>query len=258
MKKKRLWAGLLFLLISLFSGEIYAKEVQTVTLTEDDKLIYEQKAEDLQKAFTDMAPGDTRTIAIKLQNKNSHAADFFLSESTIDAFEEVNKSSGAAYEFTVSIGAEKDNAEVILNTVAGGYTDELKASTEGLFEIRELKDYRHIAKLEKGGSTNLYLTLTLDGEGMDSTDLVDYSNATGALELNFKASYSDDGQTVVVTNQQPKDIVKTNIINQIAALPQSVKTGDTLPVTVIGAFAVCGAGMIWFAARKRRVSKNEK
>ena len=93
---------------------------------------------------------------------------------------------------------------------------------------------------------------------MDSTKQVDYSNATGALELNFKASYSDDGQTVVVTNQQPKDIVKTNIINQIAALPQSVKTGDTLPVTVIGAFAVCGAGMIWFAARKRRVSKNEK
>ncbi len=251
MKKKRAWAGFLFLLISLFSGKIYAEEIQTVTLTENDKIIYEQPEDKLKEAFMDMAPGDTRTIDIRLQNDNNYTAAFFLSEKTVDAFEEANKSSGGAYEFTVSIGENEKSAVDILNTVAGGYTKDLKASTEGLLEITQLNDFKYLTKLAKGESTNLYLTLTLDGEGMDSTKDVDYSKATGALELCFCAYYEENGKTVIIT-ENDTDIVKTNVTEKINFLPQSVKTGDRLSVALISVLAVSGIGSIWFALRKRR------
>ena len=42
--------------------------------------------------------------------------------------------------------------------------------------------------------------LTLDGEGMDSADGIDYSRTAGAMEFEFRAYYADDRKPVVVTN----------------------------------------------------------
>ena len=65
--------------------------------------IQKDKAE-LAGAFDGMAPGDSRTVVIKIENQNSHKASFFISQKTTDALEEAGKASGGAYEFQVEIG----------------------------------------------------------------------------------------------------------------------------------------------------------
>ena len=87
-----------------------------------------QKTE-LAGAFDGMAPGDSRTVVIKIENQNSHKASFFISQKTTDALEEAGKASGGAYEFQVEIGNDT-NRTSLLDADAGGYAENV-ASAEG-------------------------------------------------------------------------------------------------------------------------------
>ena len=177
MKIKNIAAGLLLVLICGVSSVASAAEVQTVQLTKDNQLVYAKDNAELVKAFEGMAPGDSRTAVIKIENNNAHKASFFLSQKTTDALEEAGKASGGAYEFRVEIG-DDTNKTSLLDASAGGYAGNV-ASIEGLAEITELNEYRYVTELACGQSTNVYVTLTLDGEGMDSANGIDYSKATG-------------------------------------------------------------------------------
>ena len=138
------------------------------------------------------------------------------------------------------------------------------ASIEGLAEITELNEYRYVTELACGQSTNVYVTLTLDGEGMDSANGIDYSKATGAMQFEFRAYYADDRAPVVVTNyvtEQGKDTVLTKVVNkvipktiteQLVPLAHAVKTGDTLTVTIFTGILIAGVVVVGIAMKKRK------
>jgi len=263
MKIKNIAAGLLLVLICGVSSVASAAEVQTVQLTKDNQLVYAKDNAELVKAFEGMAPGDSRTAVIKIENNNAHKASFFLSQKTTDALEEAGKSSGGAYEFRVEIG-DDTNKTSLLDASAGGYAGNV-ASIEGLAEITELNEYRYVTELACGQSTNVYVTLTLDGEGMDSANGIDYSKATGAMQFEFRAYYADDRAPVVVTNyvtEQGKDTVLTKVVNkvipktiteQLVPLAHAVKTGDTLTVTIFTGVLIAGVVVVGIAMKKRKV-----
>ena len=88
MKIKNIAAVLLLIWTCGFSSVVSAAEIQTVQLTEENQLVYTKDKTELAGAFDGMAPGDSRTVVIKIENQNSHKASFFISQKTTDALEE--------------------------------------------------------------------------------------------------------------------------------------------------------------------------
>lgn len=70
---------------------VSAAEIQTVQLTEENQLVYTKDKAELAGAFDGMAPGDSGTVVIKIENQNSHKASFYFAKTT-DALEEARKS----------------------------------------------------------------------------------------------------------------------------------------------------------------------
>ena len=235
MKIKNIAAVLLLIWTCGFSSVVSAAEIQTVQLTEENQLVYTKDKTELSSAFDGMAPGDSRTVVIKIENQNSHKASFFISQKTTDAY-------------------------------AGGYAENV-ASVKGLTEITELNEYRYMTALDPGESADVYVTLTLDGEGMDSAGGIDYSHTAGAMEFEFRAYYADDRKPVVVTNyvtehgednvvtKVVKKVIPKTVTEQLVPLANGVRTGDTLTVTVSAGVLVAGIVIVSIAVKKRKVER---
>ena len=78
MKIKNIAAVLLLIWTCGFSSVVSAAEIQTVQLTEENQLVYTKDKTELAGAFDGMAPGDSRTVVIKIENQNSHKASFLF------------------------------------------------------------------------------------------------------------------------------------------------------------------------------------
>ena len=176
--------------------------------------------------------------------------------------EEAGKASGGAYEFQVEIGNDT-NRTSLLDADAGGYAENV-ASAEGLAEITELNEYRYMTALDPGESADVYVTLTLDGEGMDSANGIDYSRAAGAMEFEFRAYYADDRKPVVITNyvteygednvvtKVVKKVIPKTVTEQLVPLANGVRTGDPLTVTVSAGVLVAGIVIVGIAVKKKK------
>lgn len=266
MKKKALAVlGASLMMLIGFSITAYGAdtptEVKKVILTKEDVITYVDGSTKLEDAFTGMAPGESRMAAIRIENKNSHDASFFISGETTKALEEINDSAkGAAYEMQISIGKDLASAVSLLDMIAGGYSSELVASNEGLKEITGLKDYQFLAELDHGEYSNLYLTITLDGEGLDSTSAVDYSNAIGSIEFHFRAYYGDEKNPVIMTEyvrEKGANIIKTQVVDRIVTLAGGVQTGDTTSIGLLLVILAAGIGFVGVAVKKRKVETRE-
>lgn len=245
--------GLALVATLLFPSYVSAETLQTVSLNNSDQLVYTQSSDALASAFDGMAPGDTRTVAIQVKNENSHTASFFISQATIAALETINANAkGGAYDFELSVGTSETSAVSLLNTVAGGYDAAQTASATGLSDVTELEDYHYLAELANGESTNVYLTLSLDGESFDSN----YANAIGTLAYQFRAYYKDDLKPVVVTKYVTRSggtNVIRKIVDEIVPLAGGVKTGDQAPILIVLALLAAGIVLVVVSGIKRKV-----
>lgn len=228
---------------------------KTVTLTNDNQIIYSDGQTDISNAFGGMAPGDTRTITICVENQSDHAASFFISQETVGYLEEKETASGGAYTYDLTVGQANDGTAVsLLDTTVGGYDANMTANDSGLSGITELENYQYLAELGAGEYTNVYLTLSIDGEGFDSTDVVNYENAEGELSFHFRAYYEDREPVVItetVIEKGPTTVIR-QIEEQLVPLASYVQTGDTF--SAIGGIGVLLLGilLILFAIKKRK------
>lgn len=231
---------------------------KTVTLTNDNQIIYSDGQTDISNAFGGMAPGDTRTVTICIENQSDHAASFFISQETISYLEEKENASGGAYTYDLAVGQANDATAIsLLDATVGGYDANMTANDRGLSGITELENYQYLAELGVGEYTNVYLTLTIDGEGFDSTDAINYENADGELAFHFRAYY-EDREPVVITEtvtEKGQTTVITKIEEQLVPLASYVKTGDNF--SAIGGMSVLLMGilLILFAFKKRKAER---
>lgn len=257
MKKKVLAVlGAVLMVSSGLFTTAYAAEtelVKTVVFTSEDEIKYMDGSTKLEEAFMGMAPGDSKTVAIKVENQNPHTTSFYISGETTKALEEINDSAkGGAYEVQLTIGKELESATSLLESIAGGYTSDSVASEEGLKEMTELEGYQYLAELEENQSTNIYLTIALEGEGMDSTDEVDYSNAIGSLEFHFQAYYGED-EPQPIEDEDEKD---TDTIEKNVSRTKTVKTGDTLPIAGLLIVLAAGITLVVVAVKRGKADKS--
>lgn len=245
-----------YILISV--SVVMAADNAAVTLTKDNKIEYTsyEKQENgsyyLGNAFENMAPGDEKQQAIQLINMNKNDVTFYLSEKTIQSLEQINSASGGAYKLELKVGKTPENAIPLLDAIAGGYGQDDKARTAGLSDVTELKDYTYLTNLKSGEKTNIYLTLQLDGEGMDHTKNVDYTSSIAKLGFDFRAYYKDtNGSTVVIPVK--KDSTVTKIVDQVVSL---AKTGDNTELGFTFAVVVVSGGiaLVMFKIRKRKAA----
>ena len=277
MKKSRLAAAGLAMMMSFgfgitgYAAEEAPVEVKKVVLMDSDEIVYEDAAvyEDgtnaLNRAFLNMAPGEERTVAIRVENQNEHVVSFFISGETTQALEEIRESAkGGAYEVNMTVGTDPVSAVTLLDAVAGGYSGEMDASGDGLKDITELEGYQYLAELGQGEYTNLYLTIALDGEGLDSTDEIDYTNAVGKIQFNFRAYYGAEKDPVIITEykeQKEETTVVTNIIDRVVTqikeevvpLADRVKTGDPAVLGIFEAVLFIGIILVTVVVKKRKV-----
>ncbi len=202
-------------------------------------------------AFDDMAPGDTRTEKITVKNNSTKTQNFYISQNTISTLEECNCTEGAAYKFDLLIGEDEKTAVSMLLKEAGGYDSTGAASSDGLAEIEEIENYTFFETLKPQESTNLYITLYLNGEGND----INYANAVAKLQLGFKTdTYTHGTTTHQNVSKNIVDIIKTNPIYRY------VKTGDTNNIWIYIVIALVGVGMFGFVLirkiKNKRTAKN--
>ena len=226
---------------------------KTIVLDKEDILSYTDGKKEITDAFRDMAPGDERTVILRVENQSEHSASFYLSQETTKALEETTTASGGAYSYKLSVGKSKEDATLLLDTIVGGYEDSangLVGDQEGLANITELKDFVLLAELEKGAYANVYLTLAIDGEGFDSTEKIDYSSAVGELAFHFMAYYEDKAN-------EEEDTGITQIVEQV--VPLAAKTGDDLTLWPIVLLFAVGVALIFLAEkRKKQEESHEK
>ncbi|MBQ1802299.1 hypothetical protein [Lachnobacterium bovis] len=262
---KKILALATAVVVSIFGNStVFAANLPKVVFNANKQFVYEGNIKKIGNSvtllgdeFEGIAPGDTRTQVIELENKSDNLMDFYLAEETIDKLEEANKSSGGAYVYDISVGKNKDSAKSLLNAVAGGYENaNSNGSSEGLAEISDLKDYTYVAQLAKNESTNIYLTLTIEGEGNDSTTVVDYSNATAQLKFNFRAYDVNHeivyGPDTVSTSTSPLSTAK----NTLSSFTRKVKTNDVAIASLVLAM-IAGIALAGFAIIKKNRKGDE-
>lgn len=188
-----------------------------VTFSQDEKMVENFKAGQLQDVMNQMEPGDDATITLTIKNDNNTTTDWYMTNKVIESLEEsVKVASGGAYSYYLSY-----NDDVLYDSSTVGGEGSSKAGT-GLHQATNaLEDYIYLDTLEKGESGKITLKVALDGETQGN----DYQDTLAKLQMQFAVELAPEGTTV--TNN--KVIKKANV----------VKTGDQnmSPYAIAGGIA---------------------
>ncbi|MGN0485460.1 MAG: LPXTG cell wall anchor domain-containing protein [Lachnospiraceae bacterium] len=256
---KRIWHGVCAGMLLFFLGGTvaFADTHAMVRFGADNRISYEGSTRTegnkhlIGTTFQGMAPGETKTETITLSNENPKAAAFYLSQETLKNLEETNQASGGAYTVNLSLGDSEENAQPLLDALAGGY-QEGKASKNGLSDVDALKEYTYLTTLKQNETKNLYLTLHLEGEGIDSTKKSDYTASLAQIGMNFRVEE--------VASEPKKNVVTktvTKIKDQVIPLADTVKTGDSSSLFTYSVLLVAGLGlMVGFRKKKKGVKQS--
>lgn len=245
MKKRILTLGM----VALLAGSVVLPvKAATPTVSFTDSGTLEAPSE-MGDAFKNMAPGEEKSLTIKVENDNAHTADFYMSAETTKALEEAVSGSGAGYKVLLTIGGA-----TVFDSTLGGYVGGVGSKT-GLTEMNgALSDSMLIATLKKGESTDVVLTIGLDGEGMDT---LGYASALGEIDFSFKAGYEDPTGSFniykIVTKQGETKYVK--IFNQQVAL--AAKTGDNFIWWAAALVLFAGIAIVVVGMKRKAANSNE-
>ena len=181
----------------------------------------------IQDAINEMQPGDTVTLEVILKNASSEETDWYMSNKTLESFEDSSKAAGGAYTYVLTYAGSSGVTELYNSDTVGG--DDTTAGV-GLHEATNaLEDEMfYLDTLKQGVSAKVILKVTLDGE----TQRNNYQSTQAQLQLDFGV--------------EPKETKKV------------VKTGDTFNfvpyVVVIGVAGMAILGLAtWRVFRLRKV-----
>lgn len=257
MKRKVLTLLLALTMFSAMSITAFADGGGTVTFTGSDTLEYTDDAvTPLSDAFKGVAPGEKKTVEIKVENANKHTSDFYISAAMLEALDE-GKATGAGYDVELSV--EKDGAITpIYNSKVGGYINGGNdAGSTGIAGIEDsLSDDIMFATLKNGESVKILFSIAFDGEAMDKNGASDYTEAMGQLAFNFKAGYKDPSGTTVIVREVTEDgqvryVRKIIEIIEGAVPLGAVATGDGAMIGLAAVVLLVGGSMIIIGRKKK-------
>lgn len=187
--------------------------------------------DDFTQTFKNMMPGEERVQSIKLTNQDKREMQFFFG---VDVLNNLGGSAktGAVYEISFS-----NNGEVFYQGLLGGEEGTLKDLSDGSLGKNVL-----LADLKKGESTDVRMTMKLDGDSMDNS----YQNSEGKIRFRFGVEYDETaGQRVNVTEKTQQKVGSTGASTDSAdKFMNGVKTGDYTNITILIAILSLSAVII--------------
>jgi hypothetical protein len=238
MKKKIIVGLVTALLIVCSVGTAFAQDSPLITFKGESEKFVESVTGDT--SFTNMEPGETRTMNLTLKNEDASEMSFFMSAEILDNIAAATGTNGTAvYDFTLA-----KNGEVFFSTVIGDGKVNTSIGKEYLSSDNNIL----LDNLSQGQSDVITVTLALDGDSTNGTSTMStgdtlntsgYMNKEGQIQFVFSAATPvTPGGSVVQTI--------TNYVNQ------NVNTGIGASVTgiVIGAILIAVAVILIVKRRK--------
>lgn len=206
--------------------------------------------DDFTQTFKNMMPGEERVQDISLTNEDKREMQFYFGVDVLNNLGSADKA-GAVYEISFSAGGE-----VFYQGLLGGEEGTLKDLSDGSLGKNVL-----LADLKKGESTNVRMTMKLDGDSMDNS----YQNSEGKIRFRFGVEYDETaGQKAGVTKKTQQKVGSTGTpsgSNPVEKFMNGVKTGDNTSIAVfiiiLGlSAAVIAAAVVFLIVRKKNNRKN--
>lgn len=219
-------------------------------------MVGEEVVEQLDLSFSNLLPGESFTMKAVMQNSSKNKTDWYMSNEILQALEESKQSAnGAAYTYVLTYHASEDATPVeIYNSSSVGGTTKTSDTEQGLKEVKDLKDYFYLDRLEPSEEAYVCLYVKLGGE----THVNSYQDTIAKLQLNFAVEKISEGTT---TKEITKEIKKVNTETVVKVVPTMVQTGDNAQVGLFSALTLGSAAvLIVLAVRammKRRSEKGE-
>lgn len=177
-----------------------------------DKMESNFKSSDITDAISSIQPGDSISISISLENNDTSATDWYMTNTVLQSLEDSQRvAEGSAYTYILTYKNSKGQEETLYSSEnVGGET--VTRAGEGLHEATDsLKDYFFLDKLESKAKASVSLKVALDGETNGNT----YQDTIAKLQMNFAVDRLGDGSD------------SRRESNQIYRVGNDVRTGDT-------------------------------
>lgn len=250
--KKKLCS--LFLILLLMAGSVLTVHAEDyiggkgwyVRFT-GDKMESNFKSSDIADAISSIQPGDSISISISLENNDTSATDWYMTNEVLQSLEDSQRvAEGSAYTYILTYKNSKGQEETLYSSEnVGGET--VTRAGEGLHEATDsLKDYFFLDNLESRARASVSLRVALDGETNGNA----YQNTIAKLQMNFAVEkLRRSSNSTTSSNASRRET------SEIYRVGNDVRTGDQMKILMWSLLALL-SGIAFMglaiASRKRR------
>lgn len=204
--KKRLLG--LALMASLFASTAVTAYGETsygdpgwgVSFTKEKEMESNFKTSDVDEVIYGMQPGDNVIITLSLENENTAATDWYMTNKVLRSLEESNDNpaAGGAYTYILTYTDRKGSKKTLFSSdTVGG--ENISEAGEGLRAATDaLEDFFYLDTLASGEKGQVTLEVALDGEtqGNDYQDTLADLQMSFAVELDTARTASQTGTPI--------------------------------------------------------------
>lgn len=215
-------------------------------------MVGEEVVEQLELKFENLLPGESFTMKATMKNNSKNKTDWYMSNEILKSLEESkNSASGAAYTYVLTYHASEEAVPVeIYNSSSVGGTTKTSDAEQGLKEVKDLKDYFYLDRLEPSEEAYVCLYVKLGGE----THVNTYQDSFAELQLNFAVEKITEG---TVTKEITKEVKNVETVKTV--VPTMVQTGDNAQLGLFSALTFASAAVLIVLAVKAMMKRrNEK
>lgn len=252
MKKKICSLAFGALLLACTPLAVHAETTQggpwKVGFTGEAKMESDFSSQEMAHVISGMQPGDETVVTLELENKNSSATDWYMTNKILSSLEDsVEGASGGAYTYRL-VYTGPDGTETVLfsSDTVGGNSNE---AGEGLHGVSTaLADYFYLGTLATGQKGTVGLTVALDGETQGNS----YQDTLADLNMNFAVEMNNSGTPDGGNPSGGGDGSHVNV----------VKTGDEANLGLFfglaGASGILFLGLAFFGLAQGKKRKEEQ
>lgn len=192
-----------FLLATM--GTVLAEGGEVITFKgEAEKFVHSMDGDLSTQGFTDLQPGEDRTLTLILKNDGSREMSFYMSAEILDNIAEKTADSQAVYDFSIA----KNGTTFFSTVIGGGSAYNQSVGREYLQEDNNIL----LDTLAVGAQDRVTVAIKLDGQSAENS----YMDKTGKIQLVFSAGYPvTPGQSMIKTVTQyitgERSIVNTGV-----------------------------------------------
>lgn len=202
------------------------------------------KSSDIADAISSLQPGDSIAISISLENNDTSATDWYMTNTVLQSLEDSQKvAEGSAYTYILTYKNSKgENTTLYSSETVGG--ENVTAAGEGLHEATNgLEDFFYLDELDSKAKASISLKVALDGETSGNT----YQNTIAKLQMNFAVEKLRGTGNTTSTNGSRRES------NDIYRVGNDVRTGDENQILLWSLLALLGGiGFMGLAIVSRR------